>query len=126
LQRIGNDQAGFSVDYTPVNGLCVAGWGFWSVDVALAFATTVLEACGQAPRGAALTLDLRELKPMREEGQQSFSSLLRGAPILGITSLSIVTANPLTKLQLVRLVADSGSASSVQWLNGSVGVSRDA
>jgi hypothetical protein len=126
LQRIGTDQAGFSVDYTPANGLCVLGWGFWSVDVAQAFAPTVIDACAQAPRGATFTLDLRELKPMREEGQQSFSNLVRGALALGLSPISIVTANPLTKLQLVRLVADCGAASSVQWQSGSVSLSRDA
>jgi hypothetical protein len=126
LQRIGNDQAGFSIDYTSGAGLSVAGWGFWSVDVALAFAATIVDACRQAPRGAALTLDLRELKPMREEGQQSFSSVLRATSTLGFASISIVTANPLTKLQLVRLVADCGAASSVKWQSGSVSLSRDA
>ena len=45
MDRVGDDQAGFSVGYDPVGGVVtVTGWGFWSADTAAAFATTVAAA----------------------------------------------------------------------------------
>jgi hypothetical protein len=63
-------------------------------------------------------LDMNDLKPMREEGQQSFSQLLAALSKLGIAQVSVMTTNPLTKLQLVRLVAASRSGTRVEWVAG--------
>ncbi len=116
MLRVGDDTAGFSVDFTSTDGIVVNGWGFWDPEVALAFAATVLEACQDQRAGATLTLDMSELKPMREEGQQSFSQVLRSLWQLGISQTSIVTSNPLTKLQLVRLATESSTYSAIQWI----------
>jgi hypothetical protein len=124
MQRVGDEQAGFSVDSAPSDGVRVRGWGFWSVDVANAFAGAVLEACRAQTKGAPLVLDLADLKPMRDEGQQSLSRVLRAAPSVGTGSISIVTTNPLTRLQLVRLANESGA--DVRWLSGTTAVARDA
>jgi len=124
MEKVGDALAGFSVDSVPSDGVKVSGWGFWSVEIASAFAGAVLEACRSQARGATLTLDLADLKPMREEGQQSLSRVLRAAPGLGISAISIATTNPLTRLQLVRLASESGTA--VRWLSGSTAVARDA
>jgi hypothetical protein len=124
MERIGDELAGFSVDSAPSQGVRVKGWGFWSVEVATAFAGAVLDAVRNQPRGAPLTLDLADLKPMRDEGQQALSRVLRAAPSLGTGSTSIVTTNPLTRLQLVRLASESGA--DVRWLSGTTAVARDA
>lgn len=124
MEKVGDALAGFSVDSTPSDGVKVSGWGFWSVEVASVFAGAVLEACRRQSRGAPLTLDLTDLKPMREEGQQSLSRVLRAAAGLGAGSISIATTNPLTRLQLVRLASESGV--TVRWLSGSTAVARDA
>lgn len=84
----------------------------------MAFALTVLEACRGRAQGSSLTLDMSDIKPMREEGQQSFSRVLSSTSSVGITRVSIVTTNPLTKLQLVRLVAESRTQSMVEWVAG--------
>jgi hypothetical protein len=123
MQRIGDELAGFSVDSAQPDGVRVRAWGFWNVEVANAFAGAVLEACRAQPKGAPLSLDLTDLKPMRDEGQQSVSRVLRAAPSLGTGSISIVTANPLTRLQLVRLANESGA--DVRWLSGTTAVARD-
>jgi hypothetical protein len=117
MLRVGDDTAGFSVDFTSTGGIVVSGWGFWDPQVAVAFAASVLEACREQRPGATLTLDMSELKPMREEGQQSFSHVLRSLQKLGISQTSIVTTNPLAKLQLVRLATESGTYSAIQWIN---------
>jgi hypothetical protein len=63
---------------------------------------------------------------MRDEGQQSFRQLLRALSGAGITRVSIVTTNPLTKLQLVRLVAESRTQSSIEWVVGTNPLGRGA
>src|SRR5688572_9287377 len=124
--RIGNDSAGFSVEHPATGGILVKGWGFWSVEIAAAFAPTVLEACKGRPRETNLSLDMNDVKPMREEGQHSFSRLLSSLSDLGIARASIMTTNPLTKLQLVRLVAESRSGVQVEWVAGTNSFGRSA
>ena len=116
MLRVGDDTAGFSVSYSPTGGTLVFGWGFWDNEVALTFAAAVIEAC-QDRGGVPLTLDMSELKPMRDEGQRSFSQVLRSLQHLGIPRTSIVTANPLTKLQLVRLATENGTYGSIEWIS---------
>ena len=126
MQRVGDDTAGFSIDSPPTGGVRVTGWGFWSAQVAKAFPSAVFEACRGRQQGLALVVDMRDLKPMREEGQRSFSDVLRSLKGLGISRTSIVTTNPLTKLQLVRLAAETGAASGIDWVSAANGLSRDA
>ena len=124
MQRVGDDSAGFSVDHPAPDRILVRAWGFWSVQVAAAFEPTVADACRSWPRGAVLILDMSDVKPMREEGQQSLSQLLRSLPKLGVTQVSIVTTNPLAKLQLVRLVAESRTGTPVEWIAGTNQLAR--
>src|SRR5262245_13086510 len=117
MDRVGDDQAGFSIGYDPVGGtVTVTAWGFWSAEVAAVLATTVAKALREQPGSKAIVLDMRELKPMREEGQKSFGSLIRALPTLGVSQASVVTASQLTKLQLVRLAAENVTSVSVDWV----------
>jgi hypothetical protein len=118
MQRVGDDSAGFSVEHLAQDRTVVKAWGFWSVAVAAAFETTLVGACAGRPKGGALTLDMSELKPMREEGQQAVSQVLRALPALGFQRVSVVTTNPLTKLQLVRLAAESRAGTGIEWIAG--------
>jgi hypothetical protein len=116
MERIGDDKAGFSVTFDPItNTVSVRAWGFWSVELANAFAKVVIDGCRGAPRGAALVMDMNELKPMRDEGQDSFAAVIKALPILGIASTTITTENQLTKLQLRRLTSQAGAKSSIQF-----------
>jgi len=115
MKRIGDDQAGFSVAMdTEVGAIRVRGWGFWSVEVASVFAQTVGEACLAGPKGAALLVDMTGLKPMRDEGQQSFGALIAALPRLGIARATVATDSHLTKLQLLRLVTEHGTKGCVE------------
>jgi hypothetical protein len=116
MKRIGNDEAGFSVALDNELGVVrVRAWGFWSIEVATAFAGTVAEYCHAGPRGGTLLMDMTGLKPMRDEGQQSFGALMDALPKLGIARTTLVIDSPLTKLQLLRLVAQHGRKDLVQF-----------
>lgn len=127
MDRVGDDQAGFSVSYDPVGGIVtVTAWGFWSVEVAAAFAAKVAAAIRERPGEHALVLDMRDLKPMREEGQKSFASLVRALPSLAVTRATVVTSSQLTKLQLVRLAAENATSIGVDWVTNSNQLARNA
>ena len=68
MQRVGDDTAGFSVDASPAGGVSARGWGFWSAEVAMAFASTVIEACRGREQGSKLLLDMRDLNFMNSSG----------------------------------------------------------
>ncbi len=127
MDRVGDDQAGYSVSYDPVEGVVmVTGWGFWNPDVAASFATKVATALRDVAGTKALVLDMRELKPMREEGQKSFGSLVRALPTLGVSRATVVTSSQLTKLQLVRLATENATSVSVEWVNQLNRMARNA
>jgi len=125
-QRVGDDAAGFSLEFSSTGSILVTGWGFWSPEVATAFAGAVVDACRDHQQGLTLTFNMRELKPMREEGQRSFSHVLRSLPSLSTSRVSIVTTNPLTKLQLVRLATESRVEGSILWVSETNSSNRDA
>jgi hypothetical protein len=124
MQRVGDDTTGFSVAVVSPGTVGVAGWGFWSIDVALAFANAVSDAVRGQPRGVKLRIDMSRLKPMREQGQQAFAALMRGLKELGITQTQVVTANPLTKLQLVRLASESAPGARIEWTDEATDLGR--
>jgi hypothetical protein len=121
MQRFGEDQAGFSVAYDSSTRLVnVVAWGFWSRETAASFANIVLEACKKASFGTCLTLNMTDLKPMREEGQRAWSALMNGLPgISRIDRVSVTTGNALTKLQLLRLTKDSAirETPQLEWID---------
>jgi hypothetical protein len=108
MKRVGDDLSGFSADYDlEVGAVRVRAWGFWSIPIAEAFARTVSEACRAGPKGAQLLMDMTDLKPLREEGQRSFGALVGSLRELGVSRTTVTTASHLTKLQLLRLVAEN-------------------
>jgi len=124
MLRIGDETTGFTVEVQAPGSIRVTAWGFWNVQVALAFASSVVDSCRSQPRGAALTLDMSGLKPMREQGQKSFALLMRSLRDVGVSRTSVVTANPLTKLQLVRLASESAPGAIIEWLDEAQGLGR--
>jgi hypothetical protein len=126
MDRVGDDSAGFSIGHDPVAGTVrVTAWGFWSSEVAGSYATQVVGECRDKP-GAGLVLDMTELKPMRDEGQRAFATVMRSLASLGITRVSIVTTSQMTKLQLVRLASENGASACVHWVSGISAMARNA
>jgi hypothetical protein len=107
MERIGTDDAGFSVTKDPLGQIRVVGWGFWGPEVAQAFDKSVLAACRQGAVSR-LVLDMSDLKPMRDEGQRAFASTFTMLKMVGVTHTTVITTSHLTKLQLLRIARDSG------------------
>jgi hypothetical protein len=116
IQSVGDDRAGFSLSFDVAsNTVHVLGWGFWSTEVAMAFPEAVREACRVRVKPA-LVLDMNELKPMREEGQRCFGNLIGALRGLALSSAVIRTQNQLTRLQLVRIVAERSAKDCVRFV----------
>jgi hypothetical protein len=116
MPKFGSDADGFSVTFEDASrSLRVKAWGFWGPEVAASFATTVIDACRSARRATEVVVDATDLKPQRDEGQLALTTFLGALPGLGITQASIVTANPLTKLQLMRIAGSTASKSIIQF-----------
>ena len=125
MKRVGDDSAGFSAAYDAERGeVRVRGWGFWSVEVAQEFASTVSDMCRASPRGAGLLIDMTDLKPLRDEGQRSFGALVGMLRALGVGRTTVVTASHLTKLQLLRIVAERDAKDSVVFAGQEAGFGR--
>lgn len=109
MRRVGDDAAGFSVDVdADKEEVHVVGWGFWNAQVAQEFDQVVVGECRRAPSGSRLLLDMSDLKPMRDEGQKAFSTMVRMLQVLDIRHTSVKTASQLTKLQLMRIALEAG------------------
>jgi hypothetical protein len=119
MQRIGDGEAGFSVDFDPSTAaLRVDAWGFWGAEVASAFGETVLEATRKAGSVQRCVFNMTRLKPMREEGQLAWSMLVAELSRLGVAETTVATASHLTKMQLLRLAKQSSGRMSLQWIDG--------
>jgi hypothetical protein len=127
MARVGDDKAGFSMrdDDPSPHRVEVIAWGFWTIEVAAAFASTVIARIRERPRGVQLLLDMSELKPMREQGQDAFATLIRALPSLGVVKTQVVTTSPLTRLQLVRVATQTGVGSTIEWINSTNALVRD-
>ena len=118
-KQVGDASGGYSVSADAESGeVQVTAWGFWSIDVATNFRPTLLEACA-ARLSKRLVLDMRTLRPMRDEGQQSVSAVLAALPGLGIERATIITSSQLTKLQLLRIVRESVAKDRVDFIERS-------
>jgi hypothetical protein len=127
MDSVGDENAGFSFGFDSVNGAFeVRAWGFWNADIAKTFGSRVVGMLGQQLGAKRLVFEMTALKPMREEGQQSFANVCRALRNLGVTSMTVVTSSQLTKLQLARIVTESGASANVQWLSATAEHTRNA
>jgi hypothetical protein len=114
-EKVGDDKAGFSVDL--MDGvILVRGWGFWDKELAESFDVTLVGFCRRNPHHGVIKAGFDHLKPLREEGQTSFVKLMQALPDLKITRVDISVGSHLTKLQLMRLVAESGQQGLVVFI----------
>jgi len=127
MARVGDDKAGFSIrdDEPTPQRIEVIGWGFWSIEVAAAFASTVMGRIRERPRGQEVLLDMSELKPMREQGQDAFANVIRALPGLGVIKTQVITTSPLTRLQLMRVATQAGVGSAIEWINATSALVRN-
>jgi hypothetical protein len=107
MMRYGDEAMGFSIAVEATE-LRVLGWGFWSAETCGRFADAARWEIGGSVRFAALKVDVRELKPMREEGQRVWQEALAMATSRGVSTAIFNEPPPLTKLQFIRLCRSAG------------------
>ncbi len=121
MKRIGDDDAGFTVEFDPgVGAVRVRGWGFWNTTVSEAFANVVAEVCGASPHGSSLLLDMSALRPLREEGQKAFGRIMGQLRDFGVERVAVETSSHLVRLQLLRLATEHGALSALQFTGAGV------
>lgn len=86
--------------------LSVATWGFWSADFVAEFLPAVLAALERRGKGPSLVIDLKQLRPLRDEGQTAFRSLMTRVLSDESARLELRGASALTKLQMLRLIRE--------------------
>lgn len=113
MPQFGDEKEGFSIESGPGEVL-IKAWGFWSAELSLRFAPAVSAALTESPRGAPIVLDVAELRPLREEGQEAFGALLSHTLAVGTREVMIRSASALTRLQMMRLAKAAGSAGRIK------------
>ena len=110
----GDAQGGFSTRLD-MGTLYVKAWGFWSKDVAEQFGPAVENIFRATPGLRKLELDMADLKPMRDEGQESFGRIMSALAELPKLEVVVTTSSPLTKLQLLRIVRERAPNGAVRF-----------
>jgi hypothetical protein len=114
MERVGTDDSGFTVEVdVSARAVVIEAWGFWPIEVCSAFGKTVADVCRRAVGTRRLEMDATRLKPLREEGETAWASVLGTLP-RGIEAF-VVKTNSLTKLQLLRIARASGDRNLVQF-----------
>lgn len=115
MHRAGNEEAGFSIDFdAPARALRVRVWGFWSAELAEKFSKAAPDAC-RARNATRISIDASALRPQNEAGQAAFRALLEVVPKLGTARASVATQSTLMKMQLLRLVSETGAKDFVEF-----------
>jgi hypothetical protein len=63
-------------------------------------------------------MDLGQLRPMRDEGQDGLAEIIAALPALGIEGATLSTTSQLTKLQVLRIVNAHDRSGRVQVVQG--------
>ncbi len=114
--KVGDEIAGFSIAAEiGEHVLRIVGHGFWSVETARSFGPRVCEAMASHSRVGRLVFDFRLLKPLRDEGQDGFRQVLEALRTIISPEVSVMTSSPLTRLQLLRIVKESGCGEFVEF-----------
>jgi hypothetical protein len=59
---------------------------------------------------------MTRLKPMRDEGQEGFGSLMAALSVLDVSRATVVTSSPLTRLQLLRIAREKAAKDLVRFV----------
>ncbi len=102
----GGDKAGFRVSGTPQAALRIETWGYWSSDVAAAFARDMPAVVQKLAPAAVFTLDATNLKPQGAEGQDALRAVLRALGAVEFSKGTLVASNIMTSMQLARLLRE--------------------
>lgn len=101
----GDTAEGFTIE-SGGGVVLVTAWGFWSVEFVPEFLPPVMAALEAAAKGSELVIDLKDLRPLRDEGQAAFRQLMSRALAHGVGTIELRGASALTKLQMLRLTRE--------------------
>lgn len=113
LWTYGDSEQGFTIENQD-GALLVTTWGFWSVEFVPEFLPAVLAGLENQGKGGVLIVDLKQLRPLRDEGQAAFRTLLTRALSGGASDIQLRGASALTKLQMLRLIRELGTPERIR------------
>jgi hypothetical protein len=105
--KFGNSDAGFSISYEKERA-SLELWGFWSKELADDFVKKIVEA-KPAQKFNHLEVNVSTFKPQRFEGQEAFRALVVSSQTNNVKVLVVAGDNTLTKIQLKRVVRETGA-----------------
>jgi len=88
--------------------LSINAWGYWPPEVADAFTGEANAISRKLMLVSTFILDAAELKPQGAEGQQALRALFRVLAAMNLARGTFVANNMFTKMQLERLLRESG------------------
>lgn len=104
--EVGGEAGGFRVTGTPNAALRIETWGYWSPEVASAFARDAPPLAQRLAPTAMFTLDATNLKPQGADGQEAMRALLRALAPLSFAKAVVLASNVLTSMQIARLLRE--------------------
>lgn len=113
--EVGSEAGGFRLSANATSTLRMTVWGYWTPDVARAFAVDAQAAAQKLMPTSTLVVEAAELKPQGPDGQDAWRSFFRGLVPLTFARAVIVGPNALTRMQLARLLRESGVDGRVEF-----------
>jgi len=113
--EVGTEAGGFRVLANGAGTLKISVWGYWPPEVARAFASDGQAAAQKLMPAGTLVVDARQLKPQGTDGQEAWRRFFRGLVTVTFARAVVVGANALTRMQLARLVRESGVDDRVEF-----------
>jgi hypothetical protein len=119
--EVGTSAGGFRLVGTAQGLLRVTVWGYWPTDVVRSFAVEASTALQKLGASGTLIVDASDLKPQGAEGQEALRMLFRGLVPLSLAKATVIASNALTRMQLARLLRESGVDGRVEISDSSSG-----
>ena len=104
----GTEAGGYRVSGSPGTVLRLRVWGYWPPDVTITFTREAAAVCRDLASDATLALDASDFKPQGAEGQEALRVFLRALAPLTFAKGLVLAGNALTRMQLTRLLRESG------------------
>ena len=117
--EVGTSAGGFRLVGTAQGLLRVTAWGYWPAEVVRAFAIDAPTALQRVGHSGTLLVDASELKPQGADGQDALRLLFRGLKSFALAKAMVISSNALTRMQLARLLRESGVDGRVEIGDGS-------
>lgn len=113
--EVGSEAGGFRISANATGTLRVLVWGYWTPDVARAFAVDAPAAAQKLMPTSTVVVEGAALKPQGPDGQDAWRTLFRALVPLTFARAVIVGTNALTRMQLARLLRETGVDGRVEF-----------